>query len=314
MTLIVQPNYQLTEQQRDLVQKTIAYEQSSLAANTRRTYSVMWSKFQSWCDENRLQPLPASAETISLYLSSLGGLASFSTIDCIIAAIEKAHAQKGVAISGNQDLYRRVRKGIRREHKEKQALKQAKALSLIELSIICRQLGTSIRDVRDKAIITIAFFGALRRSEVVGLDIDHVEINDKGAVLHLLQTKTSDEVVHLYLSKTKDPCICPIKALQSWITASGITQGALFRSLIKGGSVSEQRLTGHAVATIMKQRFGQEYSGHSLRRGLVTAEAEKGTPLHKIQQHSRHKTADIVMRYIEKVEGFETSSAVLLGV
>ena len=172
----------------------------------------------------------------------------------------------------------------------------------------------SLGDLRDKALITTAFFGALRRSELVGLDLDHLEFKEKGVVLHLLQTKTSDEVVRVYLARTRDLLLCPMVALREWIEASGLFSGAVFRSLLKGGKISEKRLTGHAVAEVMKRRFGGEYSGHSLRRGLVTAVAEKGIPLHKIQQHSRHKSVDIVMRYIERVEGFENSSVRTLGV
>jgi integrase len=313
MSLVIDQNYGLSIEQGDLVKKTIAYEQASLAKNTRRTYAALWSKFEKWCQKNLLSSLPASTETISLFLGSLGGIVSFSTINSVIAAIEKTHKQQGIAIVGNQDIYRRVRKGIRREHKEKQTLKQAKALTLVELSVFCRQLGGSLQDLRDKAMITMAFFGAMRRSEIVSLDFEHIEFTEKGIVLSLLQTKTSDEVVRIYLTRTRDPSICPVIALKNWITASKINTGSLFHSLIKGGTLSKKRLTGHALANIMKQRFGNEYSGHSLRRGLITAVAEKGAPIHKIQQHSRHKTVDIIIRYIEKAEGFEHTSAITLG-
>ena len=314
MTLVVHPQFQLMSHQKELIKKTMAYEKSSLAANTRRTYAVMWNKFQMWCDDNGLQALPASAETISLYLASLGGVVSFSTIDSVIAAIEKMHTQKGLVVSGNQDLYRRVRKGIRREHKEKQALKQAKALSLIDLSIVCRRLGKSLRDIRDRAILTIAFFGALRRSELVGLDVEHIEINEMGMGLKLLQTKTSDEAVSIYLAKAKDSSVCPILALQDWLKASGIASGAIFRSLHKGDKLSNKRLTGHAIAELMKQRFGKDYSGHSLRRGLITTGAEKGIAFPRLQRLARHAKADTTLRYIELVEGFETSSTAMIGV
>ena len=125
----------------ELVKKTVGYERASLAANTRRTYGVFWSKFERWCEENGLCSLPASAETVSLYLGSLGGLVSFSTIDGVIAAIEKTHEERGVSILGNVALYRRVRKGIRREHKERQCLKSARALTVEDLVGFCGGVG-----------------------------------------------------------------------------------------------------------------------------------------------------------------------------
>lgn len=313
MQLTIPSTFEISIDQADLVQKTLQYEKASLAKNTIRTYFVMWSKFDAWCKRQNFCSLPANTETVSLYLASLGGEKSFSTIDITIAAIEKAHAYHGVSIIGNHDLYRRVRKGIRRTHRERQTLKQAKALSLLELTLLCRQMGHSVQEARNKALLTIAFFGALRRSELVGLDIEHVDISEKGLTLLLLQTKTSDQAVRIYLAKTKDVSICPVKALEDWLMVSKISTGPIFRPLTKEGSVKDVRLTGHAVAEIMKKYFGDKYSGHSLRRGLVTSIAEKGSPLHKIQHHSRHKTANMVLRYVEHVEGFENSSALTLN-
>jgi hypothetical protein len=73
-------------------------------------------------------------------------------------------------------------------------------------------------------------------------------------------------------------------------------------------------LSGHAVSEIIKLHFGKEYSGHSARRGLVTASAEKGTPIHVIKKHSRHKSTDMVLRYIDDSRGFDDSSVLALGV
>ncbi len=313
MTPTVSTTFPLSSDQTELVNKAIQYERASLALNTRRTYAVMWKKFYTWCEEQQLGSLPASVETVSLYLSHLGGEVSFSTLDCVIAAIEKVHEQKGMSIQGDPNLYRRIRKGIRRTHKESQTLDQAKALSIIDLTLVCRQLGNSLKDLRDKALITVGFFGALRRSEAIALDVEHLEFNDKGVILTLLQTKTSDQAVRVYLTYTKDVTICPVKALKRWLCASQITSGPVFCSLIKGNKASYKRLSGRFVAKIMNYQFGKDYSGHSLRRGLVTSVAEKGIALPKIQQLSRHKTLNMVLKYIEHVEGFENASTINLG-
>ena len=148
----------------------------------------------------------------------------------------------------------------------------------------------------------------------MGLDLEHLEFTDKGVVLKLFQTKTSQEIVPIYLPITKDPSVCPVKALKAWVQFSGIMSGPLFRPVNKADDISDKRLSGHAVAVIMKKWFGLEYSGHSSRRGVITSIAEKGTPIHKIQQISLHKSADMVLEYIEKVEGFENSSATILGI
>lgn len=313
MTLSIRSSLDLSIEHAELLKKAIAYESASLSPNTLRSYKSMCKKFQNWCEANGQAFLPTSAETIALYISSLGEKVSFSTLDSMLAAIEAAHEKAGMAIKGDHSLYRRVRKGIRRTHKENQAIKQAPAMTVLELKGVCCKLSNSLRDCRDKALLTLTFFGAFRRSEVVSLDIAHLELNDKGVAVSLLQSKTSDTKQLVYISEAKDKDICAVKALKEWIEKAQIKQGSIFRSLLKGGKLAN-RLSGHAVSEIIKQHFGSEYSGHSARRGLVTASAEKGASLHVIKKHSRHKSADMVLRYIDDARGFEDSSVAVLGV
>lgn len=297
----------------ELITKTLNYESASLSPNTLRSYKSMCKKFQTWCEKNNQSYLPASAETVALYLSSLGGLVSFSTLNSIIAAIEAAHDKSGLTIQGDPSLYRRVRRGIRRIHKEKQMIKQAPPISVLDLKVVCCRLRNTLKDIRDRALLTLAFFGAFRRSEIVSLNIENLEFNERGLAISLLQSKASDTKQIIYISFAKDKDICPVKAIENWIEKSQIKEGALFLSLLKGSKLSK-RLSGHAVSEIIKLRFGKEYSGHSARRGLVTASAGKGTPIHIIKKHSRHKSADMVLRYIDVSRGFDDSSVAVLGI
>lgn len=313
MTLVSQTPFDLNFDQTELLKKTMDYERASLSPNTLRSYKSMWKKFESWCMANNLIALPTSAETMALYISSLGETVSFSTLDSTLAAIEAVHEKAGQSINGNPALYRRVRKGIRRTHKDNQTLKQAPAMTVLGLKGVCCKLSNDLAGCRDKALLTLTFFGAFRRSEVVSLNLENLEFNEKGATVSLLQSKTSDTKQTIYIAYAKDQDLCPIKSLKAWIEWAQITEGAVFRHLIKGGKVGE-RLSGHTVSFIIKKHFGDNYSGHSARRGLVTASAEKGTSIHTIKKHSRHKSADMVLRYVEAARGFEDSAVTILGI
>lgn len=312
MTLAIRPTHEISTEHAELLRKTIAYESASLSANTLRSYKSMCKKFQAWCEVNSQSFLPASSETIALYISSLGETASFSTIDSVIAAIEAAHEKAGMSISGDHGLYRRVRKGIRRTHKGNQTLKQAPAMTILDLKVTCCKLGDNLKDCRDKALLTLTFFGAFRRSEVVSLDVEHLEFSEKGVAISLLQSKTADTKQIVYVAIAKDKDICPVKALKDWLTRANIKEGAIFLSLLKGGGLAG-RLSGHAVSEVIKTHFGDEYSGHSARRGLATESAERGTPIHIIKKHTRHKSADMVLRYVDNAKGFEDSAVSILG-
>lgn len=314
MSIITTDTQVLSDERAELVKKAHEYKLAALSPNTWRTYRSMWGKFLVWCQMNNAPSLPTRAETISLYLSTLAETVSFSTIDATIAAIEKVHKENGAEINGNAKLYRDVRRGIRRKHSEKLKQKQAKALSVVDLKIACRLLGESLKDKRDQAVILLGYWGAFRRSELSAIKVEHVEFNEEGAAISLMGSKSSDKVEIVYVSKTHDMSVCPVEAIKSWMEAARIQEGSLFRGLIKGGSVSDKPLSGHSVGHIMKRIFGEDYSGHSLRRGIITEVAKAGTPVHEIQKFSRHRSVDMVLRYTERARGFDSTTGKALGV
>ena len=61
-------------------------------------------------------------------------------------------------------------------------------------AIIATIEGSDLRSLRDKALLLVGFFGALRRSELVSLDVagrSFVEMFPEGLILHLTATKAS---------------------------------------------------------------------------------------------------------------------------
>jgi hypothetical protein len=49
--------------------------------------------------------------------------------------------------------------------------------------------------------------------------------------------------------------ICPVRALQCWIEASGIVEGPLFRPIDRTGRISKAALSADAVSVILKRRL-----------------------------------------------------------
>src|SRR6185436_16728997 len=81
----------------------------------------------------------------------------------------------------------------------------------------------------------------------------------------------------------------------------------LFRRISKAGRVGSGRLTDGSIARMVKARCAAagleatEFSGHSLRAGMVTSAAENGVPEWRIRLTSRHKS-DVLKAYIRPVE------------
>ena len=72
-----------------------------------------------------------------------------------------------------------------------------------------------------------------------------------------------------------------MRAVRDWLELAGVAEGPVFRSVDRHGNVRSTRLTGRAVALILKRAAAEagieerEISGHSLRAGFVTEAASR---------------------------------------
>jgi hypothetical protein len=87
---------------------------------------------------------------------------------------------------------------------------------------------------------------------------------------------------------------CPVAALDAWMAVSGITEGAIFRSVDRHGHIQKARLSGEAVSLVVRERAAAagldstRYSGHSLRAGLcANCNAQTATTVDRPQCRAR---------------------------
>lgn len=189
--------------------------------------------------------------------------------------------------------------------------KSAKAVTgdvLAKLLASCS--GDSLRDVRDRAILMVAFAsGGRRRSEVAGLRLEQltvevpIEVADgpplPSLAIHLGRTKTTtgeeDDVVYLTGR--------PVEALNTWLAAAKIDKGSVFRGIGRWGTVSKRPLDPQSVNAIVKQRAEMagldpaEFSAHGLRSGYLTEAANRGIPLPEAMEQSKHRSVQQASSY-----------------
>jgi integrase len=78
----------------------------------------------------------------------------------------------------------------------------------------------------------------------------------------------------------------------------------MFRGVDRHSNVQAGRLGDRTVALTVKHYAGAagldpaKYAGHSLRAGLVTSAALNNVPEYVIQRQTRHKSTDMLRRYI----------------
>jgi integrase len=106
--------------------------------------------------------------------------------------------------------------------------------------------------------------------------------------------------------KTRTYWIGPdaVDALEDWLTRSGITEEAMFRSVGKGNLLRRNRLDSRDARRILKRRamnaslkHAANLSGHSLRVGMAQHFAATNIDIGNIMQAGSWKPISMVARY-----------------
>lgn len=268
------------------------------APRTVAAYAAAWAAFEAWAAERQEPTLPATGGALAAYVAHLHarGLKPAS-IDVALAAISRKHKAAGLPSPRRDERVHEVRAGARRDRGTAQ--KQAHALTPGELRAV-----VAACDVRDRALLLLGFATALRRSELVALDVGDMRFVDRGLVVFLKRSKTDQEGKGRYIPvHARASALCPVRALRAWLGER--REGPLFTS------AAGVRLSDRDVARILKRaaaRAGLDasaLSGHSLRSGFATAAAEGGASRAAICAITGHDVDGLMVeRYIRAGEMF----------
>ncbi len=340
------------------------------AARTRRAYESDVAHFSAWVTTHRLAVMPAAPQTVALYLTAHQDQLRPSSLLRRLSAIAVAHRGGGHPSPTGHELVRRAVAALRRKHGTRPAAKAA--LVTAQLTVICTRLqeqetptptgpdirarqadrlarrhaAVALRVKRDRALLLIGYAAALRRSELVGLNIGDLTEHPAGLSVFIARSKTDQEGLGDYLGITHghppDTCTatCPIRAWTEWRDALAQTLGIMagnlppdspaFRPITRHGRPGtpsdpdpHARLTGQSVALIVKQavellgdqqRFpSSHYAGHSLRAGFATQAAAAGVPLDRIMRQTRHSSVAVALRYIRDADVWRDNPSGALG-
>jgi integrase len=205
-------------------------------------------------------------------------------------------------------MVRATLRGIRRTIGS--ALNRKAPLTADQLRTMVAAAPDNLVGLRDRALLLVGFGAALRRSELVDLDVADLKQSKAGLRLRIRGSKTDQERQGTTVAIAPGSAICPIAALNEWLAAAGIRHGPVFRPVFKGDRVADARLSDRAVAEIVKiyaKRIGLDpasFSGHSLRSGFLTAAAQHRASIFKMMDVSRHRSLDTLIGYVRDAEFF----------
>lgn len=298
----------------DPLARAADYAAASKSDATRRAYQSDFNDFARWCGSRGETPLPASVAAVAAYLASLAdaGLKA-STITRRCAAIAYAHRLASHEPPTSAEPVKAVLRGIRRRigtAVERKAPATARAIQAM-----LRKIPDTPAGRRDRALLLIGFSAALRRSELVALEVGDVRTVAEGIVIVVRRSKTDQEGQGAEIAIPAGSRLRPVEALTAWRTClpeiGQDSSSPLFVSIGKGGRITNKRLSDRTVALIVKKwaRVAKLdpaiFSGHSLRAGFVTSALDAGADTFKIMDVTRHKRVETLRIYDRRAKTFK---------
>jgi integrase len=298
--------------------KAQAYARQSAAPATLRAYKADWAHYAAWCAEAGFDPVPAAPATVGAYLASLATSHAPTTIRRRLSAIAKMHRFNDLPWnSAHRDIQEPLQ-GVLRQHGR--PVKKAAALTLEMLRKIVATCDRSKRGRRDRALLLIGFAGALRRSELVALQVEDVAFVGNGLRIRILRGKTdkAGQGAEIGLPRGKHAETCPEQAFRDWQEVAKRSAGPLFRRISTGGRILDTALHPDAVGRILAHRLGMagiavdgfdRMSAHALRVGFITEAYGKGVRDDDIMRHTRHRDLRTMRGYVQRAGLVEESPA-----
>jgi integrase len=287
--------------------------------------------FCAWCRDQGLDPYSGEG-TIALHITNMAqeGKAN-STIVGHLAAIQYEYRQADVPLNMDASVLAPVREGIARTVGTAARHKAAPITpDELRLMLACLRPGTDPRGARDRALLLIGFGAALRRSEIVALAVGDIEeVQHRGLRVTVRRSKTDQGGAGVHVAvcgNPSDTSLCPVMAWRQWmahrgaaIVVAGYLDAAqeqpLFCAVNKAGRLSGEPMYDGAVDQLIKQTAtragldGKAYSGHSLRRGLLTSASEAGVALKDLMRQARHKDPKVALGYIDVADMWKRNAS-----
>jgi site-specific recombinase XerD len=301
------------------------YLRAAIRENTQRSYRAALRHFEvAWGGL-----LPASPDTVALYLAEHAETLALSTLQQRLAALAGWHKAQGFADPTKATIVRNVLKGIRTLHPGRQ--QQARPVQLEQVAQISGWLDAAIavaaqageraaqlRHTRDRALLLLGFWRGFRGDELARLRIEHVAaIAGEGMTCFLAQSKSDRDARGRTFRAPALRTLCPVDAYLAWQALSGLADGPVFRAIDRWGNVGAHGLHINSLVPLLRTLFhaagiplAHQYSSHSLRRGFATWATSNGWDLKTLMEYVGWRDVHAALRYMDAADPFSAMRAV----
>jgi integrase len=227
-----------------------------------------------------------------------------ATIRRYVSTIGRAHRAAGVSDPTATETVKLALKEMGRSVPSRQT--QARGLVWGEIAEFLEFEPRHLRDIRDRALVTVAYDTMCRREELVNLRIEDIVDSGDGSgsvLIRRSKTDTAGEGATAYLSPLT------MRLVGEWLEASRRKSGTLFARVLGNNAVGDV-LTAQIVTAVLR-KVGQwiglpaeevlRISGHSCRVGAAQDLLALNMDLPSVMQAGRWRDTRMPTRYGEKV-------------
>jgi integrase len=220
-----------------------------------------------------------------------------------IAVLSAAHRDQDLPNPCRDPVVRQVLRDLRSAYAKRGDRPRKKdALDALDVGAMLRTCDTSLRGMRDRALLLFAWStGGQRRSEVADARMENLLPGTDGDFIYDLTHGKTNPFGEDWPENRKPVVGAAAQALREWIDAAHIDSGPIFRS-IRGHRQIGASLSGDAVNDIVQKRswlasLQGNLSAHSLRSGFMTQALAAGVGLPEAMALSGHRSARTALSY-----------------
>jgi site-specific recombinase XerD len=290
-----------------ILQETIVKIEGAYAPSTIRAYRTDFNDFILFCCGRKAGALPAEPHSVVEYISKLTesgrSSASIRRAVCGLSAIHKLNRFEDPTKDPDVALE------MRRMHRKLgRSSSQAGSINADTLEKMLLATDDSIRGIRDRALLLVAYDTLCRRSELVSLRVKDVKINMKNGIesssILLRKSKTDQDSIGKWLHLSTRVHL----ALVEWMKELPEEQEYLIAGINRRERISQSNLSSGQINRIYKriarnagldELVIEGISGHSMRVGAAQDLLNSGASMPIIMQRGRWSKIDTVMRYVE---------------
>ena len=286
----------------------------ALSENTERALRSDFSVYITWCLKQDKVPWPADPDMLAQFIADMSLGKATATVRRHIYSISALHRGMGW---GNPLEHMTVKMALKRMARQLGSRQtQAQGLTWPLRQKLLEASGDRVIDLRNRALLAVAYDTMLRRSELVSLQASDFLVDCNGSATILLRGgKTDPEGYGAVLYVAPDT----VEMVLAWLEKGQIEEGPLFRSVRSNGRVGG-RLDASQIPRIYKKMATKAglggdlvagLSGHSTRVGAAQDMIASGIELPAILQAGRWKSTCMVSRYGEHLLAHRSGAALL---